>query len=130
MGVPLDWPSVFGRNLHLLQTGQRSELPRGMTLVTHVRLKRTLKRTCVGTNGILECRILSKNAHRARSAFTKSSIVSVSGPVCASVCSTRATTLPRSASRASPCSCNLSKSTCVSPSLQCLDGIYSGDGKR
>jgi hypothetical protein len=32
---------------------------------THVRLKRT----CVGSNGILECEFLSKNAHRTIDGF-------------------------------------------------------------
>jgi hypothetical protein len=42
--------------------GKSSGLPRGMPLVT--RMFARFKRTCVGSNRILECKILSKNAHR------------------------------------------------------------------
>ena len=42
-------------------TGKRSGHPRGMPLVTRLL---TSKRTGVGTNDILECKFLSKNAHR------------------------------------------------------------------
>jgi hypothetical protein len=44
-----------------VSTGKRSEHPRGMPLVP---MPARLKRAGVGTNGILECKSLSKNGHR------------------------------------------------------------------
>jgi hypothetical protein len=52
-------PSVFGRNLQCkLVREMNSE--RNAIGYTHLRFKRT----CVGSNGILECKFLSENAHR------------------------------------------------------------------
>jgi hypothetical protein len=70
---PLIWhgafaPSVFGRNLKcepVRKVDNREECHWSHVCLLHVRFKRTY----VGSNGILEYKILSKNAHRTIYSF-------------------------------------------------------------
>jgi hypothetical protein len=84
-----------------VSTGNRVTSKRNAIGHTHVRFKRT----CVGSNGILECKFLSENAHRTSrcEAFVSASsrfstVTSASALACFSVNSTRTTsaTLSRS----------------------------------
>jgi hypothetical protein len=59
--VDPDSPSVFGRNLQCKPV-------RGVNFREECHWShawKSFKQTCVGSNGILECKILSENAHRA-----------------------------------------------------------------
>jgi hypothetical protein len=64
--VPLQQtlPSVFGRISHCKQV-------RGVNFRVECHWShacKSFRRTCVGSNGIIECKFLSENAHRAKSA--------------------------------------------------------------
>jgi hypothetical protein len=61
-------------------TGKRREYPRGMRLVTRMAALQA-ELAGVGTKGILECGLLTQNAHHTRTRPAKASAVLVSGAV-------------------------------------------------